>query len=400
MTTDKRREALLILILGALSAFGPMSIDMYLPAFPALATHFATSPGTVAFTLAAFFVGLATGQLVYGPLADRFGRKPPMLVGLALYVAASIGCAFAPSIHALIALRALQAFGACGGLVMSRAMVRDLFDTQSAARVFSLLMLVMGLAPILAPLLGGWVLPLAGWQGIFWCLAAFGALVATAVTLWLPETLAHHGRVELGFGAIARIYGSLLTHGRFMGYALSASVAQAGMFAYIAGSPFVFITLNGVPADRYGWLFGANAAGLIAASQVNAALLRRGVEARTVLVRALAFACVMGLWLAVNVVTGLGGFPGLLAPLFGFVASLGLIVPNGTALALGSQHSHHGQASAMVGTVQFGSATITGSLVGALQDGTARPMGLTIAACGAIALTACLLTSRLPAEAE
>lgn len=397
--TTHRNHAVLILILGALSAFGPMSIDMYLPAFPSLAESFHTHPGTVAFTLSAFFIGLAVGQLVYGPLADRFGRKPPMLIGLALYVLASIGCVFAPTIQALIALRALQAFGACGGLVMSRAMVRDLFETQEAARVFSLLMLVMGLAPILAPFLGGLVMGFAGWQGIFWALAVFGASVAAAVAVYLPETLEHHGRVELGLGEILKVYGGLLRHLKYMGFALSGAIAQAGMFAYIAGSPFVFITLNGVPANRYGILFGLNAAGLIASSQVNAFLLRRHVPAAKVLTRALTFAAVMGVLLAANVATGWGGFPGLLVALFGYVASLGLITPNSSAAALGSQHSHHGQASAMLGTIQFGMATLSGSLVGALQDGTARPMGFTIALCGVLALGCCLLITREPAPA-
>jgi DHA1 family bicyclomycin/chloramphenicol resistance-like MFS transporter len=385
--TSPPSEGRRIVLLGALAAFGPMSVDMYLPAFPALARDFRTSTSTVAFTLSAFFVGLAVGQLVYGPLADRFGRKGPLLVGLALYVLASVACAFAPNIATLVVLRALQAFGACAGLVMSRAMVRDLFDVQAAARVFSLLMLVMGLAPILAPTLGGFMLNLTGWQGIFGCLAGFGLLVLAAVLWGLPETLPPRDRTAIGVGQSAKVYASLLKHRAFLGFSLSGAFASAGMFAYIAGSPFVFMTLHGIPSGRYGLLFGANATGLIGASQVNAWLVRRQVPATRILGRALIGLAVLGALLAGHVTTGLGGFPAMLVTIFGFVATLGLVMPNATACAMGSQRTGHGQASALVGTLQFGIATVSGSVVGAWHDGTARPMGWTIAVCGAAALT-------------
>ncbi|MNS41292.1 Bicyclomycin resistance protein [compost metagenome] len=391
--THQNPTVAFVLILGALSAFGPMSIDMYLPAFPALADSLHTTPGHVAYTLSAFFIGLSAGQLVYGPLADRFGRKPPLLAGLVLYALASVGCALAPTIEILIAMRALQAFGACAGMVMSRAMVRDLFEPSAAARVFSLLILVMGLAPILAPFLGGLVLEFGHWRGIFWSLVAFGAACLAAVAWRLPESLPDTGRVKLGLGAIASVYGQLLTDRVFMGHSLSGALAQAGMFAYIAGSPFVFITLHGVPENRYGLLFGLNALGFVAVSQINAALVKR-IAPTTLLRRGLAFATAMAVLLAVNVTTGLGGFVGLLAALFGFVASLGFIGPNAMASAMASRRTHHGQASAMLGTVQFGMATLAGLAVGALQDGTARPMGLTIAVCGLLALVASQLTAR------
>lgn len=380
-----------ILILGALSAFGPMSIDMYLPAFPAIAKAFETTPGMIAYTLAAFFIGLAFGQLVYGPLGDRFGRKGPILVGLALYVFASVACAFAPSVEALIGLRALQAFGACGSLVMSRAMVRDLFDVQDSAKVFSLLMLVMGVAPIVAPLLGGLMLGWAGWNGIFWALGAFGLVVALAVAFGLPETLPPERRMRVEASEVGRIYGRLLTHRRYMGYALAGYAAQAGMFAYIAGSPFVFITLHGVPEAHYGLYFGANAIGLIAVSQVNSYLLSRHA-APIILNRALVWVVAMGVLLALTAATGWGGFLGLVLPLFGYVAALGLVVPNATAAALGTQTTALGQASALIGAVQFGVAFLSGSIVGSMQDGTARPMGFTILACSILAFVFVAMT--------
>lgn len=376
---------LVVLVLGALSAFAPMSIDMYLPAFPAIADSLKATPGQVAYTLSAFFVGLSAGQLVYGPLADRFGRKPPLLAGIALYLAASVGCAVAPDVSWLVALRALQALGGCAGVVISRAMVRDMFAPQDAARIFSILMLVMGLAPILAPLLGGLVLGVAGWRGIFGALALFGLASLVGSLTALRETHPPDARVRLGLGAVLGVYGSFLADARFMGFALSGSVAQAGMFAYIAGSPFVFITLNHVPAQHYGWLFGTNALGLIAASQLNARLLKTRA-AGDVLLRALTVCMASGLALLGTTLTGFGGFVGLLVPLFCYVASLGFITPNATALALSTRHTHLGQASALTGTVQFAAATLSGALVGALQNGTAMPMAGVIAGCGVVAL--------------
>lgn len=383
----------LVLILGALAAFGPMSIDMYLPSFPALGAALHAGPGHVAYTLSAFFVGLSAGQLAYGPLADRFGRRPPLLGGLVLYVLASLGCAFAPNLATLVVMRALQAFGACAGMVMSRAVVRDRFEPTAAARIFSMLMLVMGLAPILAPFLGGFVLQLSGWRAIFVCLAVFGLACLAAVLRGLPESLPAGERQALRLGEIARVYGGQLLDPRFVFATLAGSATQAGMFAYIAGSPFVFITLNGVPESRYGFLFGLNALGLVAASQLNVVALRTAGP-RAVLGRALAFAASAATALGFVAATGLGGFVALLLALFAFVSSLGFIVPNAMALALGSQKHHHGQASALLGTLQFTVATLAGSAVGALQDGTARPMAFTIVACALTGLLAYLLTPK------
>ncbi|MGH8355259.1 MAG: multidrug effflux MFS transporter, partial [Pseudomonas sp.] len=264
----------ILLILGALSAFGPMAIDFYLPSFPAIAKAFATDVEQVQHSLAAYFVGLAIGQLLYGPLADRFGRRGPLLAGIALFTLASLACVLAPSLEWLIAARFVQALGGCAGMVMARAVVRDLCDPIASVKVFSQLMLVMGLAPILAPLGGGWLLNAFGWSSIFVGLALFGALCALGVAFWLAETLpAHLPRAPLS-GAFAQ-YRSLFGDRQFIGYALTGGLAIAGMFAYIAGSPFVFLQLDGVPAEHFGWLFGANAAGFILLAQVNAWLVAR-----------------------------------------------------------------------------------------------------------------------------
>ncbi|MCW5623233.1 MAG: Bcr/CflA family multidrug efflux MFS transporter [Burkholderiales bacterium] len=367
------------LILGALTAFAPMSIDMYLPSLPTLGRDFATGTEQVQATLSAFFIGLALGQALYGPLSDRFGRRPPMFVGIAIYTVASVGCALATTIEWLVAMRFLQAMGGCAGVVIARAVVRDLFDARDSARMLSRLLLVMGLAPILAPLAGGFMLNVAGWRAIFWALSGFGALCFVGV-IALPETR-QASAAPLRFGAVLRRYGNLLAHRRFMGFTLSAGCAQAGMFAYISGSPFVFIELYGVPAHAYGWLFGLNALGLIAASQVNRRLLDRH-EPQQLLTWSFRATAGFGLLLVVAAWTGVGGLIVLLLPLFGFVTSLGFVGPNATACAMAPFADQAGGASALLGTLQFGAAAVAGTLVGLLYDGTAVPMALVMATCG------------------
>ncbi len=225
--------------------------------------------------LPAYLLGMAAGQLVYGPLSDRFGRKPPLYAGLALYVAASAGCALAGGIDSLIALRLLQALGGCAGMVIARAVVRDLFEAKDSARMFSLLMLVMGVAPILAPLAGGYVMLAVGWRGIFWTLAGLGLAALIAVRVALPETRGSRPGEGIGVIGTLRSFRGLVGDRRFSGPVLAGGFAGAGMFGYISASPFVFIGVMGVPAEHFGWLFGLNAAGLIACSQINRRLLSR-----------------------------------------------------------------------------------------------------------------------------
>lgn len=376
----------LTFILGALSAFAAMSIDMYLPSLPTLAREFGATTASVQWTLSAFFIGLAVGQAVYGPLADRFGRKPPLYLGLTLYGLASVGCALATSIESLIALRFLQALGACAGVVIARAIVRDLFDQWASARMLSKMMLVMGAAPLLAPLVGGWMLAMLGWRSIFWALLAFGLLCFIATLTGLPETRPAHS-VRPGPGAALRGYGMLLSNRGFLGHTLAGSFAQAGMFAYISGSPFVFIDVYGVPASAYGWLFGLNAVGLIAASQVNARLIGR-IGPDRLLARANAANALFGIALVITAWTGVGGFIGILVPLFGYMASLGFSFPNAAAGAMAPFPERAGSASALLGTVQFTIAAIAGAVVGAAHNGTALPMAAVIAVCGVSALFA------------
>ncbi|MGV8920845.1 MAG: multidrug effflux MFS transporter [Pseudomonas sp.] len=382
-----------ILILGALSAFGPLAIDFYLPGFPAIALAFGTDEKHVQLTLAAYFFGLSIGQLGYGPVADRFGRRVPLLAGIGLFTLASLACSYAPSLDWLIAARFVQALGGCAGMVLSRAIVSDKCNPVESAKVFSQLMLVMGLAPILAPMLGGLMVNLYGWQSIFLVLTAFSALSWLAVARGLPESMpAEHPRHPLA-GAIKR-YGSLLRDRIFLGHALTGGIAIAGMFAYIAGSPFVFIKLYGVPAEHYGWLFGSNAAGFILVAQVNARILHKYGPAR-LLARAI--------WVYLGAALVLLGISSLhtqalwplLIPLFICIASLGCIIPNASACAMSGQGKRAGSASAMLGCVQFSVAAGAAALVGVLHDGSAMPMAMVISLCGICAVGAALVTRRL-----
>ncbi|MFJ2691917.1 multidrug effflux MFS transporter [Pseudomonas sp. NPDC087336] len=382
-----------ILILGALSAFGPLAIDFYLPAFPAMALAFGTDEKHVQLTLAAYFLGLSIGQLAYGPVADRFGRRIPLLIGVGLFTAASLACAYAPNLDWLIGARFIQALGGCAGMVISRAVVSDKCDAVGSAKVFSQLMLVMGLAPILAPMLGGLLVNTTGWQSIFLALTGFSALAGLAVALGLPESMpAHLPRQPLA-GALHQ-YARLLKDPVYLGHAMTGGIAIAGMFSYIAGSPFIFIKLYGVPAEHFGWFFGANAAGFILVAQVNARLLAK---------RGPAFLLTRTVWiylgaglvlLAVSALHTAELWP-LLIPLFVCIASLGCILPNASACAMNGQGARAGSASAMLGCLQFSVAAGAAALVGVLHDGSAMPMAMVISLCGILVVSAALLTRRL-----
>ncbi|WP_295518676.1 multidrug effflux MFS transporter [uncultured Pseudomonas sp.] len=372
----------LLLILGALSAFAPLAIDMYLPSFPSLARSFATDIEHVQLSLAVYFAGLASGQLFYGPLADRFGRRVPLLIGIALFCLASLGCALAPSLPWLIAARFVQALGGCAGMVIARAVVRDLCEPIAAARAFSQIMLVTGIAPILAPFAGSLLLSTFGWQAIFVSLALFAAACGTAVALWLPESLpAHHPRAPLS-GAL-RNYLRLLGDRTFMGHTLTGGIAMAGMFAYISGSPFVLIELYGVKPEHYGWVFGLNAAGFILLGQLNARLVVRQGPAFWLRRAVVAYAAA-GLILLLVGAFQPKALPVLMLPLFCAIALLGGIVPNASACALAGQGANAGSASALMGSLQFILAALASSSVGALHNGTVVPMCAVLALCAVL----------------
>ncbi|UPY35457.1 Bcr/CflA family multidrug efflux MFS transporter [Sediminicoccus sp. KRV36] len=376
-------------LLGLLAAFGPLSIDMYLPAFPDIGASLGGSVEGVQLTLAAYFVGMAGGQLLHGPLSDRLGRRRPLFAGLIVYVVVSALCALATSMEALVALRLLQALAGCAGMVISRAVVRDVSDVLDPVRLMGRLMLVMGVAPILAPLMGGYISAWFGWRAIFWFLALVGLGTLILCTFFLPETLPDARRRRVSFLEILRSYASLLVNRRFMGAALASGFAIAGMFAYIAGSPFVFITLNGVAAEHYGWLFGGAAAGFIVFSQLSARLAARlGRERLFNLTIAIIAASGIGL----VALTALGApFLAQYAMIFLYVSLLGIALPLGTIITITPFPHMAGTASALVGTLQFGMGAVAGTIISVLHDGTALPMALTIGLAGSAALVARVL---------
>ncbi len=370
-----RIPAWLPLLLGVLTAVGPISIDMYLPAFPQIEADLGGAPGTAQVTLAAFFAGLSFGQLMQGSLSDRFGRRAPLLFGTALYTLASIGCALAPDLGWLSAFRLVAAFGGSASMVIPRAIVRDLATGHDAARMMSRLMLVMGAAPILAPTLGGFVLAWASWQAIFWVIAGYGAACWLLVWRFLPETLPETMRTRLTLAGQLTRYAAILGERTFITHAILVSACSFGMFAYIGGSPTVFIEHFGLTPARFGVVFGLCAAWLIAASQASPRVLRRFGSGR--IVRSAARASLLATAvLALVAFTGAGGVLAMLFPIFLNMASFGFVMPNATVGALARQGAHAGSASAVMGTLQFMLGATSGLLVGLLADGSARPMAL------------------------
>jgi DHA1 family bicyclomycin/chloramphenicol resistance-like MFS transporter len=378
-----RSVASLAVVLGALTAFGPVSVDLYLPAFPALARHFDSSVGTVQLSLSTYMVGLAIGQLVYGRLADIYGRRRPLLWGIALYVAVSIACAYAPSVGALIGLRAVQGFAGCAGMVISRAIVRDLYAGAEAARFFSLLMLVFGIAPIVAPLLGGQILALGGWQGVFLALAAYG-VACFALAAWLPETLPPERRRAAGVHDALASYRQVLHSRTFVAYATASACAGAALIAYIAASPAVVIDQFGVSPQLFGLVFGVNSLGLVIASQITARTVRR-LGPATVLRWAITLEAAGGGALLAVALAG-GGLWAALVPMFVVVASFGGVMPTSAALALTPFPETAGAASALFGGAQSVLAALGGVLVSGIRLEAATSMGIVIAGMSLLSL--------------
>lgn len=390
--TMKPKIARLTVILASLSAFAPFATDMYLASFPLLAKSFDTDLGTVQLGLSVFFLGLALGQLFYGPLIDRFGRKPPLLAGIVLFVATSLLIAVAPSIESFIALRFLQAVGGCAGMIASRAIIADLFPEQEAARVLSLIMLVMGLAPIVAPILGGYVIAIAGWQAVFIFLALFGIACLLAVQWGLSETLPIHHRRSEHPVRVLNTWWRLLTTRDFIVPTLTGGLALAAMFAFISGSPSVYMELHGVSQEHYGWLFGINAVGMILAAQLNRVLLSR-IGLRVILTMSLAV--MVSAAVALVVLPTTASLALLVTLLFVCLANMPLIGANATVLAMTASGLHRGGGSSIIGVLQFGLASLVSAAVGLLHNGTALPMTGAILACAAGAGLTWLIGARV-----
>ncbi len=365
--------AWLPVLLGFLTAVGPLSTDMYLPAFPAIEASLGGRPGTAQITLATWFAGLAIGQITQGSLSDRYGRRGPLVIGTAIYAVANAGCALAPDLFTLSALRFVAAFGGSASMVIPRAIVRDLADGHAAARLMSRLMLVMGVAPILAPTLGGIVLGFAPWHAIFWLTAAYGAICCALVWRFLPDTLPPSRRMQLGFGNLVSRYAGVLRDRVFLSYALMGGCGMFGMFAYIGGSPPVLIQRFAFSPAQYGMLFGASAGAFILSSQVNPRILLRFGALRVLRVGSIAYLLAAFTLLACAVLQ-VGGVFGVVLPVVVAMGSMGFVMPNSAVGALSRHSAHAGSASALMGTIQFCLAALSGVLVGALSDGTARPM--------------------------
>lgn len=368
----------LVVLLGALTAFAPMSIDMYLPSLPAIGESLGAGAAQTQTTVAAFFAGMAIGQFLYGPASDRFGRRPPILVGVAIYVAASAACALATSIETLIAARFVQALGGCAGGVVARAVVRDRFDHTETARMLSLLTLIMGIAPIVAPLLGGLVLGIAGWRAIFWTLCGFGLLVGAWALFGLEESRSEATALQARGENPFRAFAALLRQRRLVGYALAGALNGATLFTYISASPGLLIGIYGIDPAHFGWVFGLNAAGVIGASQVNRYLLLRATP-DGVLRRASLIGAGLGVLLAVTAVSGVGERWTVLPLLFLILSTYGFMQGNTMAGALSVDPSRAGSVSALMGGASFGVGALVASLTGAFFNGTPGPMGIAMA---------------------
>lgn len=382
-----------VLVLGTLTALGPLTIDLYLPAFPAIAGDLDATESLVQLTLTGTLLGFAIGQLVLGPLSDAIGRRRPLIVATALHVVASILCAIAPNIATLGAFRVLQGMAAAAGAVVSMAVVRDLYTGLPAVRLLSRLMLVTGVAPVLAPTLGGQVLQVTDWRGVFWVLAGLGLALVLVVVFGLKETLPEDRRRSGKVGDVLRTYASLLRERTFVGLMLTGGLMMAALFAYIAGSSFVFQGVYGLSEQQYGLMFGLNSVGLVVATQLNARLVRR-VSPQWILSGALMVATAAAAFMLVCALTGAFGIYGVAVPLFVLLATVGFTMPNTPVLAL-AEHGHSaGTAAAMLGGMNFAVGAVTAPLVGAFGTGSAVPMAAVMVVMTGLAVAAMLLIAR------
>jgi MFS transporter, DHA1 family, multidrug resistance protein len=374
----------LILILGLLTAIGPFSIDMYLPAFPDIAKGLNTTVAQVMLSLSSFFIGISAGQLIYGPLLERFGRKKPLYAGLSIYLLASIGCAMATSINALILFRLLQALGGCAGMVASRAMVRDLFEVKENAKIFSLLMLVVAVSPIIAPTLGGYITAIWGWRYVFFMLIVVALIILTGVYFLLPESRKPDPEFSLKPRPIIKNYLGIIKHPQFYTYALTGAIAAAGLYAYISGSPHVFMEIFKVSEQQYGWIFALIAMGLIGAAQINTVLLKN-YKSEQIIKIALSCQGIIGLVLAGITYLGWSDLFVTIFLIFIFLCCQGFIFPNSSALSLAPFGHNAGSASALMGALQMFIGAGASAMVSFLQN-YGSPMTGVMACCSIVAL--------------
>ncbi|MFL5788897.1 MAG: multidrug effflux MFS transporter [Flavisolibacter sp.] len=363
----------LILILGLLTAIGPLSIDMYLPAFPAIAKNLNTSVSKVMLSLSSFFIGISAGQLIYGPLLERFGRKKPLYAGLIIYFLASLGCAFASSVNALILFRLLQALGGCAGMVAARAIVRDIFEVKENAKIFSLLMLVVAVSPIIAPTLGGYVTSILGWRYVFGILILVNFLIITGVYFLLPESKRPDPGFSLKAPAIVKNFITIIKHPQFYTFTFTGAIAYAGLCAYVSGSPYVFMEIFKVNEKQFGWIFALIAVGIIGASQINNIALKYYSSIQIIKMASFSQSCI-GILLGFLSLMHLNELFISIFLIFLFMGCQGFIFPNASALSLASFGHNAGSASALMGAIQMCIGAGASALVSILQNHTALPM--------------------------
>jgi DHA1 family bicyclomycin/chloramphenicol resistance-like MFS transporter len=392
-TRSARRTGLLVtLVLGGLTATPPLAMDMYLPSLPEVTRSLHAPAATVQLTLTACLAGMALGQLVVGPMSDRWGRRRPLLAGLAVYLVATALCAVAPSVETLVALRLAQGLAGAAGIVIARAVVRDLYDGMAMARFFSTLMLISGTAPIVAPLIGGQILRVTDWRGVFVVLTVVGALLAALVWLRLPETLPPAERHEGGGGEALRAMRGLLCDLPFTGYMLTGGFAFAALFAYISASPFVIQEIYGASPQTFSLLFGLNSVGLVIAGQINGKVLVGRVRLDKVLAVGLTVTVLAATALLLMSAGVLGevGLAPVAAALFVLMSAMGITLPNAQSLALLRTRRAAGSASALLGTSSFLVGAVASPLVGVAGEHTAVPMAL-VQLAGALVALACFV---------
>ena len=377
---NSKNSTTIILILGFLSAIGPFSIDMYLPGFPAIAKDLHTSIEMVAYSLSSFFIGICIGQVLCGPLLDRYGRKMPLYAGLLLYILATIGCVFTSSVQVLIVLRFFQAIGGCVGMVAPRAIIRDMFPVEESAKIFSYMILILGVSPIIAPTAGSYIITHFGWHAIFIILTVLAVLLLVAVVIWLPESKQPDPNYSLQPKPILSSFWIVLQQPQFFIYAVTGAISSAGLFAYLAGSPYVFMELFGTTEQQYGGIFALIAAGLITSSQLNNRLLKK-YSSQQIVKATLTIQTIAGLVLFAATALGWLNLYSTIALIFVYLSCQGFNFPNSSALSMAPFTKHAGSASALMGAIQMGIGALASALVGLFIPHNALPMTGVMAAC-------------------
>lgn len=382
---SKKNNFFLILILGTLTALSPFSIDMYLPAFPQIAQDFGTTVTTIALSISSYFVGISFGQLFYGPLLDRFGRKPPLYVGLVIYAIASFGCLLADSANLLIGLRFLQAVGGCAASVAAMSIVRDLFSVKESSKVLSLLILVLGVSPLIAPTAGSYVALYFGWHAIFIILALISLAMLLTVFFFLKESHKPDHSVSLRLKPILKKYLEILIVPQFYIHVLAGAFAFSGLFVYVASSPMIFMNIFKVSAQNYGWIFAGLSVGFIGFSQLNIFLLKK-YQNHQIFKGALIFQALSALVFLLGTYAGIYGIIGTITHIFMLLACAGLTNPNAASLGLAPFSKNTGSAAALMGFLQMGIGAIVSSMVGLLSGTEMLPLVAIFAISSATAL--------------